>query len=502
MAREFTASARWSTLDGKRQGFLSRCERYAALTVPSVCPPDNFDSGQDELPLSLNSIGAQCVNSLVNSMILAMFAPSRPFMRLELPREQKQAILDGLKMTESEFREEMSAAEMDCVKELDTIGARPKLYDLMSHLIITGNAARLMDGDVMRIIGVRGFVVRRNNKGEAVEIITKEKVLKDDVDPDIQHMFKDDETEEEFYRWWKRTGNKYVETQWVGDQQIRSSKYAGQYKLNDMPIQIHTWRLPDKADYAVSLVEDYIGDFEGLDQLTEAEVNGAILASEFRWLANPAGMTRPEDIKRSVNGDVVPGQKGDLELVSAGAVAGALQVVAASAERYIRRLGAGFLLPQSIQRDAERVTAEEIRVLANQLETGLGGIYSRLALDLQRPLAFWLMDRVGGEIFKGTDFEPVVVTGLDALSRNGDLENIRAFLGDVVQIVAMPDEVKMYLKLDNLMAGLAAGRGMRSSEYVNTQKEVDAVLQKRNQAAVTQEAGMMATEQAIKTQGE
>lgn len=489
MSQKNTALGRWQQLDAKRTGLITRCERFAALTLPSVFPEDSYDEGQDQLSQSLNSIGAQAVNNLVNKMVLAMFAPSRPFMRLDLPADQKEKILKALGMTEQQFKEELSVAEKEMVRFLDGTGSRPKLFDLFAHLIVTGNALRLTEGNSMRVISLRDYVVRRNIRGEVIEIILREEVCKDELPEDLQPFLnsKDSDENVSYFRWWKWDGKLFQETQWLDAVKVDVPGATGQYKRKDMPIQAHTWRLADKRHYGIGHVEDYIGDFEGLNDLTEAEVNGAILASEFRWLVNPGGLTRPEDFQRTGNGAALPGVKGDLELVNAAAVAGALQVVSASAEKYVRRIGIGFLLSGAVQRDAERVTAEEIRMLANELETGLGGIYSRLAVDLQLPLAYWLMAQVGGSVFKGSDFEPTIVTGLDALSRNGDLENMQLFLQDVVQITAMPPEVQQYLKLDNIFSALAAGRGLRASEYINNQGTVDgqnaqAVEQQRAQA--------------------
>lgn len=477
MRHSDTAQSRWQQLDAKRQGLLTRCERYAALTLPYVCPEDGYDEGTDELSLSLNSIGAQAVNSLTNKMMLAMFAPSRPFMKFDLPMGEKNKILKALNLDDASFREEMAVAEKEAIRFLDSTGSRPKLYDLFNHLIITGNALKLNENDTMRVIGIKDFVSRRNVEGRVIEIIFRECVEVDELPEDLQQFAKTlkhtDDKKVHYYRWWCWDGKKYVEKQYLDDTHITIPKYNGQYKPEDMPAQHHVWRIADKRNYGIGHVEDYIGDYEGLDQLTEAEVNGAILASEFRWLANPGGMTRPEDIQRSRNGDVVPGQEGDLSLVNAGQVAGALQIVSASADKYIRRIGQGFLLTSAVQRDAERVTAEEIRLLANELETGLGGIYSRLAIDLQLPIAYWLMKNVDSGVFKGSDFKPVIVTGLDALSRNGDLENMQLFLGDVAQITSMPPEVQQYLKLDTIFSALAAGRGLRSSDFINKQSEVD-----------------------------
>lgn len=497
---QYTASGRWTELDNKRTGLITRCERYAELTLPHVCPKEGYDEGSQELSGDYQSVGAQAANNLVNKMMLAMFAPSRPFMRFELNPIEKAKILSALGVDESAFREECSVAEKDAIRLLDSMSIRPKLFDLFQHLIITGNACRYMDGDSTRILGIKDYVVRRNNKGVMVELLIREKADVCDLPADVQPFAGKRQPDDDvyYYRWWKKKGNVYLETQYIDDTLITVSKYAGKYKPEDMPVQAHTWQLPDKRHYGVGQVEHYIGDLEAMSMLSEAELNGAILASEFRWLVNPGGQTNAADFKTSANGDAIPGVEGDLVLVSAGQAAGAVQVVGSINERYIRRVGAGFLLTAGVQRDAERVTAEEIRLLANELETSLGGIYSRLAVDLQLPLAYFLMKRTGGGIFKDSDFEPVIVTGLDALSRNGDLENTQLFIQDVIQITSMPPEVLAYLKMDAIFSDLAAGRGLKGSQYVRTEAEVQQAQQKNQQAAQEQQSELMAQEAALK----
>ena len=73
-----------------------------------------------------------------------------------------------------------------------------------------------------------------------------------------------------------------------------------------------------------------------------------------------------------------------------------------------RRLGAAFLLNTAVTRDAERVTAQEIRMQAQELESSLGGVYSRLANELQLPLAKRLLQEID-EVFKDNFNEIITV---------------------------------------------------------------------------------------------
>lgn len=494
-----TAKARFSELDTKRSGLMQRAERYAELTIRSVLPDDSYDTGQDELAGDIPSVGALAVNNLTNKMMLAMFAPSRPFMRYELPQDQKAAMLAALQVTEPQLAEMLSESERNSVRELDAMGARPALYQLITHLIVTGNALRYMDDGKMRILSLRNYVSRRAANGKVIELIIREKVYPADLPDDVKQFTpKQDDTEVTHYRWFKWNGSQYIETQWLDDTLIEHEDYKGKYNPEDMPAYHHVWRLVDGSSYGIGHVEDNIGDLEGISDLSRSEVDGAILASEFRWLVNPGGQTSVEDMNRSVNGQSLPGQDGDVVMINAGAVAGAIQTISNIADKWIRRLSAAFLVTAGMQRDAERVTAEEIRMLATELESSLGGIYSCLAIDLQLPIAQWLMREVKGGVFKGTDFKPVIVTGLDALSRNGDLENIRAFVADVIQFTALPSEVTNTLKIDNIFAALASGRGLKATDYVNTSSEADSKARKAQEDAVNDQITVEAAKQAAK----
>ena len=63
------------------------------------------------------------------------------------------------------------------------------------------------------------------------------------------------------------------------------------------------------------------------------------------------------------------------------------RVAQESAQKIEERLAAAFLLNSSVQRDAERVTAEEVRFMAQELESTLGGVYSVLSQEFQLPLS-------------------------------------------------------------------------------------------------------------------
>ncbi|WP_416142558.1 portal protein, partial [Escherichia coli] len=82
------------------------------------------------------------------------------------------------------------------------------------------------------------------------------------------------------------------------------------------------------------------------------------------------------------------------------------------------RLSYAFMLNSAVQRTGVRVTAEEIRYVASELEDTLGGVYSILSQELQLPLVRVLLKQLQAtqqipELPKEA-VEPTISTGLEA----------------------------------------------------------------------------------------
>lgn len=483
-----TASGRWSELDSNRQSFITRCEKYAAFTIPKICLPNGYNQNSDELMHDYQSLGAQAVNHLSNKLMLALFAPSRPFFRLDADDALK-AEMSNAGIDEDAFENRLSEAERGAVRELDRKSIRPKMYDAMKHIIVTGNALLILGKEGMRVLGIKSYVVKRDVEGKVLEIVIKESVHKLSLDPAIveelgEKLCAGADGNVDLYRWIKLDGKDYTMTQWVGSQRL-PAKFDGKWPEAKMPYRAITWDLASGDDYGTGLVEDYSGDYAALSIMSKATVQAAILASEFRWLVNPAGMTSPEDFERSENGAALAGVQGDITLVQSGKSAD-LQVNVSIAEKYINRIGQGFLLHSAVTRHAERVTAEEIRMTAEELETSLGGAYSRIAVDVQLPLAYWLMDLSGKKI-TGSSIEPTIVTGLAALSRAGDRDNLVLFLTDVNQVAALPPDMRGRLRVGAIYAAFASARGLNVNTYLLSEDEYRAQQEAEMQAQLQAE---------------
>lgn len=466
---ERTAKAEFDALDGERTTMLDRFERLAQLTLPSVFPYKEYKATQDQLTNGFTSLGGQCVTHLTNKLMNAMFAPSRPFFRLGMDNTELKQIAQQLGVEEGVVTDALAQGERDSMAELEREGCREALYEGVTNLVALGNVLMDMSGDQLTFTSVRDYVVRRNAKGNVTLLVIRECVRYDDLEEDAQHAYAmangvcPDYKELNTYKRIKLVKGMFRESFWIEDVDL-GDKYYGKYKPENLPYRALTWRLPIRQHYGVGRAEEYANDLATNDGLSEAQADGAVLAGQFKWLCSPSGMTRPEDLAGGPNGEVIPGVEGDLALVYAN-IGQQLQTILAISQDYQRRLGAGFLLSSAVTRDAERVTAEEIRIQVMELESSLGGVYSRLSLSIQQPLAEWLMKKAKVNV-KGTKIKPTIITGLDAISRNGDLERMRAFLGDVTQLDGIQPQTRAKLNENTIITDMAAGNGVDKGRYV------------------------------------
>lgn len=486
-----TAEQAWTALHSLRSGLLQRCERYAALTVVKVMLPDGVDLMSMEQSTDYQSIGARCVNHLTNKFMSTMFSPSRPFFRAGAGKKTK-ADLAKVDMTETDLVQGLGKIEREAVALLDRRGQRPKLYQILRNLIITGNGLLCEEGEELRAMGLKYYVVKRNSVGKVITLVIKEDVLFDELEQraqaELSGLYSDD-SKVSHYRWIKWVDGKYEMTQWVNTHKL-SNTFDGRWSEEDLPYHALAWDLTDEADYGTGLVEEYIGALEATSCLAEGVVDGAVAGTEMRWMVNPTGMTSAEDFNKSRNGDALPGRKEDVDSVTVGN-AQSITVADSVLSRYEQQLSQAFLLFTGTVRQAERVTAEEIRLQASELESAYGGVYSMLGRQLQGPVARWLIRGIDPALLK-SDLEYTVITGLDALSRGSDLESLRLALGDLAQIAQLPEELQGRLDYEKVTDYVGNGRNidlralMKSPEAYQQWQEQQAEMRVAEQAAVNQ----------------
>ena len=160
------------------------------------------------------------------------------------------------------------------------------------------------------------------------------------------------------------------------------------------------------------------------------------------------------------------------------------------------RLAYAFLLTDNAIRQAERVTAAEVRLVTQSIERQLGGIYSVLSQEFQLPLVTYLIKKMGKEkkvpkmTTKGGKqaVRPVIVTGIEALGRGNDLNKIDEFIAGVGQLLG-PEVLGQYINFREYLDRRALALGIDSEGLVKSEEEVQAEMQQQQQAAMMQQMG-------------
>lgn len=476
---------------------LTRTERFAALTIPKIMLPEGMDVMNTDITHDYQFLGAQAVNHLTNKIAMTLFAPTRPFFKAQLSEKAQEENGDTDPVVVDAA---MANIEREAMRRMDRLAIRPKIYSAIRNLIVTGNVLVEFLRDSLRVYGMRQWAVKRTYDGGLHTLIIREKMKFDELADKVQgilHRHYQDDSEVHFYRLIERVQKGRYKLTCAVDTHILPPAFSHTYSEETLPFQVMTWDLGDNDDYATGLVEEYVGGFEAISQMAEGMVNGGTMAAEFRWLLSP-GLTKADDFEDTENGSAIPGNKDDISVVGPENHE-AISVLSTIYDKYARGIGAAFLLHSAVTRDAERVTAEEIRLSANELESAHGGTYSTLATNMQGPVARWLLTGVDKRL-NSRDVEVSVVTGLDGMSRNGDLENLRLAFQDLTFIATAPDEVKARLKYNPLVKYIGAGRGVDLSPFVMSdeefQAEQDRLMQQQMQMQAQQSAADVAGQAA------
>jgi hypothetical protein len=226
---------------------------------------------------------------------------------------------------------------------------------------------------------------------------------------------------------------------------------------------------------------------QSLESLTRAIVEGSAAAAKVLFLVNPNGTTRHKSLSESPNGAIVQGNAGDVSTLQLNKF-NDFRVAAETINQIKDRLAQNFLLTSSAIRNAERVTAEEIRLISQELNAALGGIFSLLSNDLQAPLLSRLMsvmekNKKMPKLPKDL-VNPVIVTGLDSLGRQGDLNSLDSFLLGSSQVLG-PEAVANFVNVSEYIKRRATALGIKTAGLIKTQEQL---AQEQQQAQLMQMA--------------
>ena len=501
MANEYNATegqlaSMYQACFGERESYLQRARDCAKLTIPTLIK-DSGDSYSTTYETPFQSIGARGVNHLSSKLLLTLLPPNSPFFRLTVDDFDVEQLVGPEQRGPVE--EGLAKVERSAMQEVETLALRVPMFEALKHLIVTGNCLLYMpDEGGMRVFHLDRYVVKRDPMGNLLYVITKENLNAKTLTKEARETIGLPPPEEtgtetpekpyELYTYVCDKGSYWHIHQEIGRVPIPDS--YGKYPKDKNPFIPLRFSRVDGESYGRGLVEEYLGDLRSLEALTQAIVEGSAAAAKVLFLVRPNGTTRINTLAKSPNGAIVQGDVNDvstLQLQKSQDFRIALDTITQVRDR----LSFAFLLNSSVQRNAERVTAEEVRFMAQELESALGGVYSVLSQEFQLPLVNLLLQRLVKSKkmpkFPKDTVKPQIVTGIEALGRGQDLNKLSQFLQYLGPLG--PEAIMQNLNLDDYIDRLGASLGIDTGGLIKTpeQKQMEAQQAQEQQQQMMQQ---------------
>lgn len=489
----------YDQLEADKTIFMQRAEKASELTLPWFIPKDgNKDTTYKTL---YQSVGAEGVTNLASRLIMVLMPPNRPLFRLRIPRKIIETAGQGREKLLTEINSALSRIEKEVTGIIEALGDRAALFSAMLHLLLSGNVLLHVLPDKIKVFSLRNYVVQRDPNGNVLTIIVREEIAYATLPKKIrkalaakQELLTED-TEEasneprtyEIYTLIQRKADKWTVRQECEDIVITDSR--GTYPIDLCPwLPLRLYR-SEEEDYGRGYVEQYLGSLHSLECLSEALVQASAAAAKVIFLVHTNSTTKAIELAKADNLSFVQGNKTDVDVLQLEKY-NDLNVAKEQIKELTQSLSKVFLMHTAIQRDAERVTAEEIRYMAQELETALGGLYSVLAKEFQKPYItlriHYLQNSDVIEEFPES-VKTEIVTGIDALGRGQDANALVQY-GSTIFKVLPPEAVMSYVNVHGYLKALAAAYGIDDTTLLKTDEEVQQQQQNAQQQAILQKA--------------
>jgi hypothetical protein len=512
---EGTARSRYGELKPLREPFIRRARACSKFTLPSLIPPEGWD-GNTDLPEPWNNLGARGVNNLSSKLLLALFPPGSACFRNELDPKTllklKEEVQDPKQLGAvlSQIDDAMADIEKRFVTETEASMDRVALGQAFKHLVVGGNILLHVDAP-LRAFRLDKYVVLRDPSGMPLEMVVEECVARAALPEKVRALLEDTEsasaastTEEaspatrqaaaktvELYTHVYWTGRVYKVYQEIVGKVVPGSR--GSYPKDKCPWLPLRWTAIDGEDYGWGHVDSFLGDLSTLDLLSQALTEGSAAAARVVYAKKPGSVANTKAFIDARNGGVVTAEADAFVPIQLQKFYD-FKTAHERVQEIERSLSFAFLLNTAIQRQGERVTAEEIRYMAQELEDALGGVYSVLSQELQLPYVrrrLHVMAQQRAIPPLPNDIKPVIITGLEALGRGNDWTRLLTWLSQMSQALG-PELVAQYMNPDEIMRRGAVALSIDTKGLIKTPEEIAAAQQQAAMAQMIEKLGPQA----------
>lgn len=492
--------SRYASFETQRNLFLNRARECSKYTIPALVPPEG-SSASTKLYQPYQSYGARGVNNLASKLLLALLPPNSPFFRLTVDDFMLER-MTGKQGMRAAVEEALSSMERSVMMNIESSTIRTSAFEALKHLLVSGNVLlHIAPKGGMKVFRLDRFVCKRDPMGNLLEVITKENISLMELPAYIREKLtetqkdkpKSPDDTQELYTCVKRT-----QSNWEVWQEVEGMRLPGEgtYPLQKSPWLALRYIAVDGEDYGRGFVEEHLGDIKSLEALRKAIVQGSAAAAKVLFLVKPNGSTKAKVLAESESGDIREGNAEDVTVLQLDKAAD-FRVAMETMKDIQESLAFAFMLNTAIQRNGERVTAEEIRYMANELETALGGAYSTLSQEFQLPLLIRVMHQMetSGKLpaLPAGTIKPLITTGIEAIGRGNDLTKIKQLI-DVIAPLG-PEVIQSEVNVPDLIKRAGASLGIDMKGLILTPEEKAARAQQEQAMKMMETLGPNAVNQ-------
>ena len=502
---------------------IQKSIKYAHWTLPQLMADLSLqlNGTQHVLERDYQEVGALLVNNLAPKLAAMLFPSSRPFYKIDASDTLVETA-QAKGMTKIELTSHFANLEQKSCQRIFLNASYAQLIQLLRHAIVTGNGLLYRDSKAGKFVtyGLQSYATRRDGQGTLLDTVVREYTHIEALEPTVQQALRmanrsryqrpDDCPPVELYTRIQRkqgvSGKVYYEVTQEADEIPVGT--TGLYPDNLCPWQVITWSLIAGENYGRGLVEDFAGGFAKLSDGSHAAALYGIELMKVVNLVAPGMGADIDELANAESGEYVQGAPGAVSAYENGD-ATKLQVMRAEIEATITNLSRAFMYKGNT-REAERVTAFEIKQDALEADNVLGGAYSTLAAGLQVPLAHITLTEVNSGMLEGIVTNTVelnIIAGIPALGRATDVQNLIMAAQDAIAIIPGLMQVDKRIDggkiLDMIMAGSSVDTAMlfKSDEQLASEAKAAAQAQMGQNQMMDAAAASDATDTLQSIQG-
>lgn len=457
-----------------RPEYEKRAEEMAKLTVASLFLPEGSSSSTPMNDSYSSRYASFAIDSLASHMELTLLPASGSSFRFDPDADAMEELTLGDANARAEIMKLLSSSSARVNAEIENQMIRPQLRGFLEVILsVSPVVVEKKKGKGIKWHGLRNFVVKLNDVGDPLQIVVREELDKNNL-PEGIDVDEDTEDTVELYTLSHWDSEKWIVTQSIGSEIVGEESI---FKEGKLPYVYLGWTLQKGDTYHRPYAERYKGILEDYGAINKVLVEGSIIASKSLIMVNPLGSTLKENVSNSKNGAVIDGRAEDITPFQLQKNYD-FQIPMQMKQELVTQIDRAFLNVQGTQRHAERVTAEEIRRDAQELEKNLAGMYSILSKKFNKWLIIAIMDELD---IKFDAINVNVITGLDALGKNIESQKLDNFVARMGQL-----DLIEWLEEPELITRYAAYDGIDTVNLVKTPNQVTQERQAKQQAAQQQ----------------